>query len=428
MPAGRSIFAHSQNQPVFMSQTLFEYNEFIRRVIALNLPQPLWIRAELADVKSSKGHFYLDLVQKREDSKEIIAQAQAVIWSKNYRALQKKIGADFEALLQPGMEILFLAKTEFHERFGLKLMVEEIDPAHTLGQLEMQRRETIRKLQTLNLVHKNERLPLPLVIQRIAVLSSERAAGFQDFMKHLSGNSFGFKFNITFFPVAVQGAMVEKEAIAQLKIIAGKSGEFDAVAIIRGGGARLDLAAFDSFLLAKAVADMPLPVLIGIGHDVDETVLDIVAHTSLKTPTAVADFILHRSLNFESQMINLGMEAKNLVIQMVQEKATKIQYLSQLADYQLKTNFRQQAQMLGFIEKELPTIAKNRFANAKNQLDNFEKIIQLLGPEAAFRRGFALVFKQGKQISEVSQLGLLDEVQVHLKTGKFTAAIKKIEP
>ncbi len=410
-----------------MSHTLFEFNEFIRRVIALNLPQALWIRSELADVKVSKGHFYLDLVQKREDSEEIIAQAQAVIWSKNYRSLQRKIGADLETLLQPGMEILFLAKAEFHERFGLKLMVEDIDPSHTLGKLEMQRRETIRKLQVLNLLQKNGQLALRPVLQRIAVLSSERAAGFQDFLKHLTGNSFGYRFSIEFFQVAVQGGSVEKEVIAQLESLALRQQDFDAVVIIRGGGARLDLAAFDSFLLAKTVADMPLPVLTGIGHDVDETVLDLVAHTSLKTPTAVADFILHRNLNYESQMMNLGLETKNIALRIMKEKESRLQQVAQLIDFQLKSNFRRQAQMLDYIEKELPSILRNRFSNAHAQLDNFEKIVRLLGPEAAFQRGFAMVFKRGKSVTEVAQLGSGDEVQVQLKKGKFQATVKNIE-
>ncbi len=409
-----------------MSQSLFEFNEFIRRVIALNLPEPLWIRAELSDVKTSKGHYYLDLVQKKEDSEEIIAQAQAVIWSKKYRALQKKLGQDFERLLQPGIEILFSVKAEFHERFGLKLMVEDVDPAYTLGKLEMQRRETIRELQTLDLLQKNGRLDLPPVLQRIAVLSSEKAAGYQDFMKHLSSNSFGYQFSLSFFPVAVQGMMVEKEAISQLENLAQRKGEFDVVVLIRGGGARLDLAAFDSFLLAKTLANTPLPILTGIGHDVNETVADLVAHTSLKTPTAVADFILHRNLGFESQMINLGLEAKNMVIQLLHQKTTSLQYLTQLIDYQVNNIFKQQVQMLDYIGKEVPSILKNRFVVAHNKLDSYDKLVQLLGPDVAFRRGFALIFKRGKQVSNAAQLILEDEVDVQLSTGRFQATVTKI--
>ncbi len=411
-----------------MSHTLFEINEFLRRVIALNLPEALWIRAELADVKSSKGHHYLDLVQKAEGGGEIIAQGQAVIWYKNYRALQKKVGTVLESLLQPGMEVLLLAKPEFHERFGMKLMVEDIDPAHTLGKLEMQRRETIAKLQKLALLEKNGRLPLPVVLQRIAVLSSEKAAGFQDFLKHLGGNSFGYRFQVDFFQVAVQGALVEKEVIAQLDTIAKKRADYDAVVIIRGGGARLDLAAFDSLPLAIAVANMPLPVLTGIGHDVDETVLDLVAHTSLKTPTAVADFILHRNMSFESLAVNLGLAVKTLTLQLTKVQQAKLQQVAQLIDFQLKTNFRRQTQMLDYIEKELPSLTKRTLLIAKNELGNLEKIIKLLGPEAAMQRGFALVFQQGKQVTDAAMLQAGDEVQVQLKKGSFLSTVKKTTP
>lgn len=410
-----------------MSQTLFEFNEFIRRVVALNLPESIWIRAELADVKSSKEHFYLDLVQKKEDSEEIVAQAQAVLWAKNYRSLHKKIGSNFGMLLQPGIEILFLGKAEFHERFGLKLMVEDIDPAHTLGKLEMQRRETILKLQAMNLLQKNSKVQLPNVLQRIAVLSSENAAGYQDFMKHLLTNAFEYQFNITFFPIAVQGVQVEKETISQLEVIAQNANKYDAVVIIRGGGSRLDLAAFDSFLLAKTVAEMPLPILSGIGHETDETVLDIVSHTSLKTPTAVADFILNQNFRFESLMLNLGLEVKNLANKTIQEKSMQLQYYSQLIGNQVKVNFRQQIQMLDYIEKEIPGVLRNRFDKAKNQLESLERMVSLLGPEAALRRGFALVFKQGQQINEIASLSLSDEVLVHLNKGKFQAIINKIE-
>lgn len=409
-----------------MSHTLFEINEFIRRVIALNLPEALWIRAELVDVKASKGHYYLDLVQKSEGNEDVIAQGQAVIWSKNYRTLQKKIGLTLESLLQPGMEILFLAKVEFHERFGLKLMLEDIDPSHTLGKLELQRRDTIRKLQQLNLLEKNGQLPLPPVLQRIAVLSSERAAGLQDFLNHLSGNSFGYQFQIDFYQVAVQGALVEKEVMSQLDAIAKRHLDYDVVTIIRGGGARLDLAAFDSFTLAITVANLPLPLLVGIGHDVDETVLDLVAHTSLKTPTAVADFILHRNLQFESTVINFGTEVKNASLRLLKGKEAKLQFVAQHLDYQLKSNFRRHAQMLDYIEKDLPINLKKLFAKSLVQLDNFGRTIRLLGPDTALKRGFAMVLQNGSQITDVASLQTGDDVQVQLKNGSFNATVKKI--
>jgi len=169
---------------------------------------------------------------------------------------------------------------------------------------------------------------------------------------------------------------------------------------------------------------MPLPLIIGIGHDVDETVLDLVAHTSLKTPTAVADFILQHNFSYESQVANLVLEVKNLALQALKEKASKLQYLTQLIDYQLKINFRHQSQMLDYIEKELPGLLKGRFSNAQSQLDYYEKIVRLLGPAAAFQRGFALVFMEGKQVTGVAQLNKGDEVQVQLKHGSFQATVK----
>ncbi|MBI5917471.1 MAG: exodeoxyribonuclease VII large subunit [Bacteroidetes bacterium] len=410
-----------------MSHSLFEVHEFIRRVIALNLPEALWVRCELADVKDSRGHFYLDLVQKKEDGDEIIAQGQAVIWQKNYRALQKKLGLDMALLLQPGMEILLLAKPEFHERYGLKLMVEDIDPTYTMGKLELKRREIIRQLQAQNLLEKNRRLPLPPVVQRVAVLSSERAAGFQDFLKHLTENSFGYQFQIEFFQAAVQGIQVEKEMADQLQKLARRAADFDAVAIIRGGGARLDLAAFDSLELGKTVANLPLPVLTGIGHDVDETVLDLVAHTSLKTPTAVADFILHHNFAFESGVVNLGQVVKNIGQQALKEKDGQLRHLSQLLDFQLKNNFRQQKLMLDFIEKEIPVQLASHFSKQKIQLESLEKIVRLLSPETAMRRGFSIVLKNGKQVTDASELAVGEEVEVRLHRGAFIGTVKILQ-
>ncbi|MBK8564891.1 MAG: exodeoxyribonuclease VII large subunit [Saprospiraceae bacterium] len=408
-----------------MSHTLFEINEFIRRVITLNLPEPLWVRAELADVKVSRGHYYLDLVQKAEGSNEVIAQGQGVIWNKEYRKLQKKIGALLENLLQPGMEVLCFAKPEFHERYGMKLMVEDIDPAHTLGKLEIQRRETLAKLQKLGLLEKNGRLPMPVVLQRIAVLSSDKAAGFQDFLKHLNHNSFGYRIKLDFYQVAVQGTSVEKEVMSQLDVVAKCSTDYDCVAIIRGGGARLDLAAFDSLPLAISVANMPLPVLIGIGHDVDETVLDLVAHSSLKTPTAVADFILHRNLEFESKMANLGLAVKNLASAKINEQQTKLYNLSQLLDFQLKTNFRRYAQMLDYLQKELPLLTKRLIGNQQKTLGQMDKLVRLLGPETALKRGFAMVFHEERQLTDAANLKVGDEVRVQLKNGGFISIFKK---
>ncbi len=409
------------------SYTLFELNEFIRRVLALNLPDSLWVRCELAEVKFSRGHWYLQLVQKAEENDEIVAQSQAVLWNRQYRSLEKKIGLELNALLREGQEVLILVKTDFHERYGLKLIIEDIDPTYTMGKLELKRRETIRQLQQLNLLDKNKQISLPPVLQRLAVITSERAAGYQDFLVQLAENSFGYRFQIELFQTAVQGVAVEKEMLAQLEQIKKRCAQFDAVCILRGGGGKLDLAAFDSLPLSMAAAKFPIPVLTGIGHDVDETVLDLVAHTHLKTPTAVADFILHHNLEFETEVMNFGMAVKNLSAQILKDSELHLQHIWQMLDFQAKSNLRQQKMMLDYIEKEIPGALRNLFSKEKILLDGLEKSVNYLSPEAVLKRGFSIAVKNGKVLTDASQVAPGDEVEVILHRGTFKSTVKKTE-
>ncbi len=409
------------------SYTLFELNEYIRRVLALNLPDALWVRCELAEVKFSRGHWYLQLVQKAEENDEIVAQSQAVLWNRQYRSLEKKIGLELNALLQEGQEVLILVKTDFHERYGLKLILEDIDPTYTMGKLELKRRETIRQLQQLNLLDKNKQILLPPVLQRLAVITSERAAGYQDFQVQLAENSFGYRFHIELFQTAVQGMAVEKEMLAQLEQIKKRCAQFDAVCILRGGGGKLDLAAFDSLPLSMAAAKFPIPVLTGIGHDVDETVLDLVAHTHLKTPTAVADFILHRNLEFETEVMNFGMAVKNLSAQILKGSELHLQHLWQMLEFQSNSNLRQQKMMLDYIEKEIPGALRNLFSKEKILLDGLEKSVNYLSPEAVLKRGFSIAVKNGKVLTDASQVAHGDEVEVILHRGTFKSIVKKTE-
>lgn len=409
-----------------MTQTLYEVNEFIRRVVALNLQEALWVRCELADVKVSRGHFYLDLVQKAEDGNEVVAQAQAVIWQPTHRSLLKKLGRQLDSLLQPGLEVLMLAKPEFHEKYGLKYVLEDIDPSYTLGKLEMQRREAVQKLQALGLLEKNRSLQLPPVLQRIAVLASPQSAGYQDFTKQLTDNQWGYTFELTLFPTAVQGALVASEVATQLDRVARMRGAFDVAVIIRGGGAKLDLAAFDSFELGKAVAAMPLPVLSGIGHEVDETVLDLVSHTALKTPTAVAEFVLHRNMQFEAAALDAARWVQLQAASWLQSQAARLVQLAQSVGYQSKSTIRQQALMLDFIEKEIPAQVRLRFFKATVQLDGIEKNIELLSPATALRRGFGLVFSNGKAVTSTGSLQPGDTVEVRLHDGRFSSTVLKI--
>lgn len=407
------------------SYSLFELNEYIRRVLALNFPESVWIRCELSEVKCSRGHWYFQLVQKSDDNDEIRAQGHAVLWNRQFRSLEKKLGFGLHELLQEGREVLLLAKVEFHECFGLKLLIEDFDPAYTLGKLELKRRDTIRKLEQLNLITKNKGLALPPVIQRLAVITSETAAGYQDFRAQLAENSFGYSFYTQLFPTAVQGAQTEKEILAKLKLIQNSAHRFDAICIIRGGGGKLDLSVFDSYELSFAVAQCCLPVFTGIGHDVDETVIDLVAHSCHKTPTAVADFIVHHNLRFETVTVNLGQEIKMLTLQKIKSRELHLGQLWQEIDFRCKSNFRHQKMMLDYIGKEIPGCLRNILSKEKLKLENLEKSVEYLSPEAVLKRGFSLTLKDGKFITSAGQVNAGDELKTILKDGIVASIVKK---
>lgn len=403
--------------------TLFELNEFIRRVVALNFPDAVWVSAEIAQVNISKGHVFISLVQKEEDGESVVAQSEAVIWSSDYLRLLRKLGKDFGSLLQEGMEVMVSAKVEFNERYGFKLRISDIDPAYTIGKLALQRSRVIETLKKENLLEKNASLPLPPVVQRIAVLSSEKAAGLQDFLDQVRHNQFGYVFKNKLFPTAMQGDKVEQEMIAQLKRIALQRDDFDCVVIIRGGGARLDLVAFDSLKLSRAIASFPLPVIAGIGHNIDETVIDLVAHTSLKTPTAVAEFFIQRNLNFEMQIADLGNRIRQLSSQQLTNAGMNLNRLGDQFVFSTNAILHRQAGMLEFIEEKIPASLKSTLKTEAIKLANLEKMCLLLSPEITLKRGFSLSLIKGKTITSVSQAKAGDTLETRFADGKITSKI-----
>lgn len=406
-----------------MSYSLYEINEYIRQVLALNFSEAVWVRCELAQVKYSRGHCYLDLVQKSDDGKEIIAQGQAALWALKLRALKNKLGLEMDAILQEGIEVLLLIKIDFHERFGLKFLVEDIDPAYTLGQLALKKRETLLKLKKEGLLEKNKKYSLPKVIQNIAILSSESAAGLKDFLNEMSANEFGYAFRFNLFPVAMQGIKVGPEINKALKKINPK--KFDALVIIRGGGSKLDLVAFDEYDLCENIALAKIPVITGIGHEVDETVLDKVVHTSLKTPTAVASFIIHHNMHFESEIMQLGMEIKNRSGEIIQENKFTLQTIFKNIEQSVFQKIEREKMMTEYIEKEIPVLIKNRINGEKIKLKLLEKSAEFLSPEMTLKRGFTITLKNGKPLTEKNKIKKGDELETVFNRGKIKSIVSE---
>ena len=403
--------------------TLFELHEHIRRVLALNLPAPVWVSCEIAQANEARGHCFLSLVQKDGASDQVIAQAEGVIWQSSLRKLRRKLGRTLDGLLQDGIEALLLVQVDFHERYGFKLVVEDIDPAYTLGQLELRRRQILERLENEQLIGRNRRHALPIALQRIAIISSETAAGLQDFLQQLQENAYGYRFDCQLFAAAMQGGQTEEEVIQQLRKIECRRAHFDCAAIIRGGGAKLDLAAFDNYELCKAIAESTLPVLTGIGHDVDEVLLDKVAHTALKTPTAVADFIVHRNMEFEGRLQQLGQQLRLLANHKTREAALWLERQEQAIQHFPRQLLNRQRETINRMAAELPRLARQRLRLEKNRLEQFEQLNQLLSPEATLKRGFSITLKEGKAVRSVQELKDGERITTRLEDGEVDSVV-----
>ncbi|MFK8161360.1 MAG: exodeoxyribonuclease VII large subunit [Lewinella sp.] len=397
---------------------LSDLTNFIRRVFALNLPEPVWVAAELAQANISRGHCWLTLVQKEEENDAIKAQLEAVVWANKLRELQGTHGQLTNGLLQQGMSVRLRVSTSFHERYGLRLVVEDIDPTHTIGELERRRRLTLEKLVADNLMSRNAELPLPVVPQRLAIISSNTAAGLADFREQLEGNTYGYRFQLRMFNAAMQGAQTSPEIISRLREIRRNWPDaFDAVIIVRGGGGRTDLAAFDDESLCRVVAEFPLPVLVGIGHETDDTVLDRVAHRSLKTPTATAVFLIERLVQAEAHLLHLGrgisLAGRNQLSAATLDINRRTNAIRQAAGQSLLNEHYRLDRLAG----ELTQLPGRILTAANDQLSHYEQLLAALRPETTLARGYALVSQEGRLVTSPDDL-VEGEVDVRLKEGK----------
>lgn len=347
--------------------SLLELNEHLQRVIAFNMREALWIRCELADVGSSKGSVYLSLVE-RSDFK-VSARAEAIIWGRTLQELQQRIGDSLWSILQPGRQVLIQVETEYHAYFGMKLHIKDLDPSVTIGQVELQRAQTLKKLEQEQFTELNAQVPTRRVWQRIAVVSSSTAAGLQDFLQQLQHNPYGYQFKHELFQAVVQGVHVAEEVGRALAAIEERRSEFDCVVIVRGGGARLDLMGFDHYDLCVAIATCELPVITGIGHDIDETLADLVAHTSLKTPTAVAEYLVQRAADYEAMLTEYQLRLQRLTLERLHTQQLVVERL----------------------ETQLQQVVEQRLAQAHQELDQLSDKLRLLNPQTILDRGFALI-------------------------------------
>lgn len=402
------------------SYSLYELNEYIRRVISLNFTEPIWVNCEISQVKEVRGNVYLDLVYHDESSGEITAQIPATIWYKSYLFLKNKLGELLPSILKEGIHVLLKVQVEFSERYGLKLNIEDIDPAFTIGQMELNRQKILQKLNNEGWIDKNKQLPLPTVIQKIAVISSENAAGFIDFTKHLFNNTYAYQFHVELFSAAMQGMNTEREVVNALKNIEESKTQFDVIIIIRGGGSKLDLSWFDNFNIGVAIAKSTYPVITGIGHEIDQTVADTVAQISLKTPTAVADYIIRHNENFEEQILWLTQTIQQISQRIVKQEEILLNKTIQVLALLPREIVNKH---LLHLEQTLQQCFSSSAIYIKRQKDRLafhDQQINLMNPTNVLKKGYAIVRQNDQVISSKNVYSQKVDTTIEFYDGHIT--------
>lgn len=358
--------------------TLLDLQERIKRGIESAVPPVVWVTAEIGELNSHySGHCYLDLIDYKQGSRGVVAKARGVIWASTFRALKPYFETTAGVALAKGLNVLVKVQVSFSPVYGLALNILDIDPSYTVGELELRRQQTIARLKEEGCMDMNSQLQLPALPRRIAVVSSHTAAGYRDFMKQLQGNEGGFRFLVELFPAQMQGDDAPATIVEALEKIAQREDEFDAVAIIRGGGAAMDLVCFDDYTLAVNIAQFPLPVITGIGHDHDYHVADMVAHTWLKTPTAVADFFIETFAAQEQYIMHL------------------FQRISLTLAHKIST----ERQRLLRLHNGISRSAAELVADGRKKLDLLQMRIDAASPARMLGKGFAIVAVGGKRAS-----------------------------
>jgi exodeoxyribonuclease VII large subunit len=428
--------------------SISQLTEQIRLTLENELDPVYWVVGELADFRQApQGHVYFELVEKQGN--QVLAKIRANLWQFTYRSVAAKFESVTGTSLKNGMKVLAQVAVSYHPVYGLSVNVKDIDPSFSLGERARLRQETIDRLTREGLLRLNGRFELPPVIQKIAVISSATAAGYGDFVNQINQNPYGYKVYHKLFNSLMQGNEAAANLISALEKVKAETESLaiDAVVIIRGGGAQLDLDCFDDYRLGAAIANFPLPVFTGIGHERDETVADLVAHTRLKTPTAVAEFLLSGFREFEE---NLGLVLQRLdrsTRQQLREEETKIQQYSLRAkslagnrisleleklknrtnriDLATKSQLRIQSLKLETIEKSLKKSLDSFLRKQIEKLDNQETLLRQLDPQSILKRGYTRTELDGKPI-HLSQAQVGDQIETFTLDQKISSTITKI--
>ena len=433
--------------------SLFELNRLVRESIECEMPDEYWVEAELSECRENHGHCFMSLIQKDERGSTPVAKADARCWASKWMLIRPYFERTTGQPLRPGIKVLLKVYAQFHEAYGFSWIVTDIDPTYTLGDMARKRQEIIRQLKEEGVFDLQKELDLPVFCQRIAVISSETAAGYGDFCHQLSDNPYGFHFDVQLFPAIMQGEGVEQSiinALEQIYTLNSKlstlNSKLDCVVIIRGGGATSDMSGFDTLELAENVANFPLPIITGIGHDRDESILDMVSHTRVKTPTAAATLLIDHL----KAVLDTIEGAQSLITHYAQQKLSSLH--SQLATIQeilpklfstvkirqeacLDTYYQRIAHHMGLklstlnsqlstLESRIPLVLERRLTSERHKLELFDEKLRALDPALLLKRGYSITLKDGKAVRDAQTLQKGDEIETRLANGTIHSTVK----
>jgi len=441
--------------------SLYEFNVVIRELLTNSLPETFLITAEIASLNiDGRGHCYLDLIEKADNT--IVARMDGRIWANLYKSLANEFEKATGIILSKGLKILIKASLNYHERYGMSLIIRHISPSYTLGDMAQKRKEVIERLTKEGLINRNKRIPLPIAPQTLAVISSSRAAGYGDFINHISGNIYGYVIKIKLYEAIMQGDNAEGSILKALAQCEQDCENIDVVIIVRGGGAASELDCFDSYEIGKAIALMSLPVISGIGHERDRTVIDEVSNTSLKTPTAVAGFIIETIRTFEelldkisrnlslsasrriseaSQILmntskQLENSAKRIILKnsyrldnivtniygttkLINRRAIEFEGLIKKFNYIVSIKINKNTKDIHDIQSTIIDKSKKLTIRHREILNSLYSTINHLNPENILNRGFSLTYLNGKAIRKVDEVKVGDNIETKLSNGKL---------
>lgn len=426
--------------------SLYELNGLVKQAIDHLLPDEYWVEAELSEVRESKGHCYIELIQKDDIGNTPVARASAKCWRQTWLMIRPYFERITGQTLHPGMKVLLKVYAQFHEAYGFSWIITDIDPKYTMGDMARKRQEIIQQLKKEGVFDLNRELQLPMFTQRVAVISSATAAGYGDFCNQLADNIYGFHFDTYLFEAIMQGEQVEKSVVNALNRIYLQWEEFDCVVIIRGGGATSDMSGFDSLLLAENVANFPLPIITGIGHDRDECVLDMVAHTRVKTPTAAATFLIshlkivadridqaektigktitNRISREQLRIANIAQQIPTLFSLVKTRQESHINMIKERISNAIQRKLDQDKHHLDILSNTIAPLLEKKISNEQHRLEILTQRTQALDPQRLLKRGYSITLKNGKAVHDAQTLKSGDEIETRLEQGTIKSIIK----